>query len=90
MGNINLDSCKLITGAEYCKLNEPIFMGQTRADKHGMYYMVWFADKVLYKTKNYLEGCKPKHDIKLNGDMANEFNNMQEDSWMENEMDDMY
>jgi hypothetical protein len=45
---INLDECKLITGAEYMLLKNPEFKGQTRVDETGMYYMVWESEGILY------------------------------------------
>ena len=54
MNTINLDECKLITSEEYCKLNDPEFVGQTRVDENDMYYMVWKSEGVLYKTHNCL------------------------------------
>ena len=50
----NLDDYKLITNNEYCELKDPIFKGQTRVDKDGMYYMCWESEGKLYKTYNKL------------------------------------
>ena len=50
-----LKEAKLITAKEYCKLpGTPEFVGQTRADENGMYYMVSRSEGVLYKTHNRL------------------------------------
>lgn len=46
-----------------------------------------FTHAVPFITLTIIED---KHNFKLNGDMANEFNDMQEDEWMQNEMDYMY
>jgi hypothetical protein len=50
----NLNECKLITAGEYLGLNSPEFIGQTRADNNGTYYMVWKENGILYKTCNQL------------------------------------
>ena len=54
MNGIKLSDCTLITGAEYMKLEDPEFMGQTRMNAECQYYMVWKCEGVLYKTFNTL------------------------------------
>lgn len=49
-----LEECKLITSTQYCDLENPEFIGQTRLDKDDMYYMVFKSKGVLYKTHNNL------------------------------------
>ena len=54
MANITLSNCKEITTQEYCDLSEKIdltFEGQTRANKEGIYWVVWSNDKDLFKVK---------------------------------------
>lgn len=50
----NLEKCQLITNEEYCMLNNPKFVGQTKINNNGVYYMVWEIDGKYYKTKNIL------------------------------------
>ena len=60
MANVNLNDCKEITTQEYCDLSEEIelsFEGQTRANSHGIYWIVWKSNEELYKVKcslNYI------------------------------------
>ncbi len=54
METIDLNECTLISSEEYCLLENPEFIGQTRLDSNDMYYMVWKCDGVLYKTYNKL------------------------------------
>jgi hypothetical protein len=51
---VKLEECKLITGLQYCKLDNPEFVGQTTLMEDGFYYMVWKSNEKLYKTKNKL------------------------------------
>jgi len=54
MAGIILNDCKEITTQEYCDLSEKIdltFEGQTRADSHGIYWVVWSDNEELYKVK---------------------------------------
>lgn len=50
--SIKLEDCKLISNMGYLDLVDPLFVGQTRADNNGQYYMVWLSKGVLYKTLN--------------------------------------
>lgn len=54
----NLDDCILISVADYGKLPNPKFIGQTRAEKIDvvtyMYYMIWESNGILFKTYNKL------------------------------------
>ncbi len=50
----DLKECKLITANEYLRLNSPEFIGQTRPDNKGTYYMVWKENGILYKTCNQI------------------------------------
>ena len=60
MANITLSNCKEITTQEYCDLSEKIdltFEGQTRANKEGIYWIVWSNNEELFKVKcslNYI------------------------------------
>ena len=50
----------LITGAEYLKLDNPEFIGQTRVDRDGKYRMYWKCNDNFYYTINILENCNDK------------------------------
>lgn len=52
--SIELMNCKLITSADYCKLIDPQFVGQTRLDENDMYYVVVQCEGQLYKIHNKL------------------------------------
>ena len=54
MQNTNLNDCELITSSQYCKLENPEFIGQTRIQEDNTYYMVWKCNNKLYKTQNTL------------------------------------
>lgn len=54
MIDVKLSDCKLITSTEYCELENPEFVGQTKVDSEGMYYMVWKCGDIFYKTHNEL------------------------------------
>lgn len=71
---MKLSDCKLITSKEYLELKDPEFVGQTTIDKYGVYYMVWRVNGVLYKTRNIFE---------IKGDMANQFNESQDQDYMD-------
>lgn len=47
--NIKLDECKHLENSEYIKLKDPDFVGQTRADSEGNYWMVFNSEGVNYK-----------------------------------------
>lgn len=50
---MNLADCKEISNAQYCALEgETEFMGQTRVNSEGVYWMTWKHEGILYKTKN--------------------------------------
>ena len=49
---ITLDQCILITTKEYCELEKPEFVGQTRLDENQMYYTVWKVGETYYKVYN--------------------------------------
>ena len=54
MKEVKLSYCEEITTEEYCDLSEKIdltFEGQTRADSHGIYWVVWKSNEELYKVK---------------------------------------
>ena len=54
MASVNLNDCKEITSAEYCDLSERIdlkFEGQTRANKEGVYWIVFKNNEDLFKIK---------------------------------------
>jgi hypothetical protein len=44
----------LITPKEYLNLIDPEFIGQTRIDNNGVYYMCWKSNGLFYKTKNVI------------------------------------
>lgn len=52
MSEIKLKDCKKISAEEYLELKDPKFMGQTKVDENGMYWMCWESEGVLYKTHN--------------------------------------
>ena len=58
---IDLQVCTELTSQEYCDLSEEVelsFEGQTRANSHGVYWIVWSNNEELYKVKcslNYFE-----------------------------------
>jgi len=54
MSNIQLDDCELITSLQYCELENPEFIGQTKLQQDNTYYMIWKCNNKLYKTKNTL------------------------------------
>ena len=54
MAEITLSSCKELTSQEYCDLSEKIdltFEGQTRANKEGVYWIVFKNNEDLFKIK---------------------------------------
>ena len=57
---IDLQVCTELTTEEYCNLSEEIelsFEGQTRANKEGIYWIVWSNNEELFKVKcslNYI------------------------------------
>jgi hypothetical protein len=51
---IQLNDCKLITSKEYMELDSPVFQGQTRPNKDGIYYMVFECEGRFYKTQNQI------------------------------------
>jgi hypothetical protein len=50
----SLFDCVKITNLEYLSLVNPQFVGQTRANHKGEYYMVWLSEGVHYSTFNQL------------------------------------
>jgi hypothetical protein len=49
---INPDNYKLINPEEYLNLKFPNFIGQSRPNNEGIYYMFWEDEGILYKTQN--------------------------------------
>ena len=49
-----LDIAKEIAVEEYINLVDPIFIGQSRLDDEGYYWMVFKSNDVLYKIHNSL------------------------------------
>ena len=52
--DIKLEDCTLIRSEEYMGLENPVFIGQTRPDSSGSYYMVFESSGIHYKIKHQL------------------------------------
>lgn len=48
------EAAQMITSAEYCKLNNTRFEGQTRVDDNNEYTMYFSCNNVLYGIKSKL------------------------------------
>lgn len=54
MDTIRIGDCIVITNAEWLKLTDPEYVGQTKLDSNDMYYMVWTHEGKNYATHNKL------------------------------------